>query len=203
MTAMRGVALFGPPRCVVCRVREDWLCASCRSQARPPQEAMVIRDVTRGLAPWAYEGGPRALVLGLKLRGLKDAAAPLVDAMVRCARHAGLDPDLVTWVPARSKDKTARGFDHAEVLATGVALRLGLSAAGVLARRGSQPDQAGLDRNSRLSNLASAFAATTRVPETVLLVDDLVTTGATAASCAATLKAAGALRVDVLAGCRR
>jgi predicted amidophosphoribosyltransferase len=164
---------------------------------------MAISDVTRGLAPWAYEGGPRALVLALKLRGLKDAATPLVDAMVRCARLAGLDPDLVTWVPARGRDKAARGFDHAEVLATGVAQRLGVPAAGVLARRGSQLDQVGLDRTGRLRNLARAFAATTGVPRVVLLVDDVVTTGATAASCAAALKTGGAERVDVLAGCRR
>lgn len=195
--------MFGPPRCVTCRKREDWLCASCAADARPPQESMAIKDVTTALSPWAYEGGPRALVLALKLRGLKQAAAPLIAAMVRCARTNCLDADLVTWVPARAKDRAKRGFDHAEVLARGVAADLGLVAAPVLTRRGHQLDQAGLDRIHRISNLSAAFAATTPLNGTILLVDDLVTTGATAASCAAALKASGARRVDVLAGCRR
>ena len=195
--------MFGPPRCVVCRKREDWLCACCRAEARPPQEAMAIKDVTRAVAPWAYEGGPRSLVLALKLRGSRTAAEPLIAAMALCARRSGLDADVVTWVPARPKDKAARGFDHAEVLARGVADRLGLPAAPLLARRGVQLDQAGLDKRQRWTNLAGAFTATSRWNGTILLIDDLVTTGATAGSCATVLKAAGAARVELLVACRR
>lgn len=203
MASVAEGALFGPPRCVLCRKREDWLCASCRSRALPPQEAMAIEDVASAVAPWAYEGGPRRLILALKLRGLKAAATPLIDAMVRSSRLAALDADVVTWVPARSRDRAARGFDHAEVLARGVAARLGLPAASLLARRGHQVDQAGLDRARRLTNLASAFRAPGGVSGRILLIDDLVTTGATARSCAGALTAAGAARIDVLVGCRR
>lgn len=195
--------MFGSPRCLVCHRRAGWLCGSCRAAARPPHEAMVIKDVTHAVAPWAYEGGPRSLLLALKLRGLKDAAGPLIDAMVECSRRERVDADVVTWVPARRRDRLARGFDHAEVLATGVAARLGLGTAPLLARRGHQVDQAGLDRSHRFSNLAAAFEAPATAPATVLLVDDLVTTGATASSCAGALKDAGAQRVDVLVGCRR
>ena len=203
MSSDPGVALFGPPRCVACRTRADWLCMPCRAEARPPQEAMVINGVARGLAPWAYEGGPRSLILALKVRGSRGAAGPLIDAMVRSARTARLDADTVTWVPARRKDKLARGFDHAEVLAVGVARGLGVPAAPLLRRRGHQLDQAGLDRKHRLTNLAKAFEAADPVSGTVLLVDDLVTTGATAACCAGALTAAGAERIDLLAACRR
>lgn len=195
--------MFGPPRCVLCRKREDWLCAVCREQARPPQEAIVIRGVTRALAPWAYEGGPRSLILALKLRGLKTAAGPLIEEMARCATRAAVDAEAVTWVPARARDRTLRGFDHAEVLARGVASRTGVPAVPLLARRGYQADQAGLTRSERLSNLAAAFAARSAPPRSILLIDDLVTTGATAAACTAALKGAGAGRVDLLVACRR
>ena len=164
---------------------------------------MAIKDVASAVAPWAYEGGPRSLVLALKLRGLKAAAAPLIDVMVHCSRSAPIDSEIVTWVPARSKDKAARGFDHAEVLARGVAAKLGLSAIPLLARRGHQPDQAGLDRSHRLQNLTSAFVPTTAAAEKVLLIDDLVTTGATATACASSLRCAGAERIDLLVACRR
>ena len=164
---------------------------------------MVIPGVTHALAPWAYEGGPRSLILALKLRGLRAAADPLVDAMTRCGRQARLDAEVVTWVPARRRDRASRGFDHAEVLATAVADRLGLPAAASLVRRGHQLDQAGLDRDRRLTNLAQAFEAKRPVSGTVLLIDDLVTTGATGTACAAALSSAGASRVDLLAACRR
>lgn len=195
--------MFGPPRCVLCAKREDWLCTACRAEARPPQEPMAIKDVVVAAAPWAYEGGPRSLVLALKLRGLKGAAGPLVDEMVGCCRRSGMQADAVTWVPARRRDIRARGFDHAEVLALGVATQLGLPADPLLARRGHQRDQAGLDRAHRLSNLATAFGARAAISGAVLLVDDLVTTGATAASCARALKSAGAARIDLLVSCRR
>lgn len=194
---------MGPPRCVLCGKREDWLCTACRAEARPPQEAMAIKDVATAVAPWAYEGGPRSLILALKLRGLKGAADPLIDEMVRCSRLSGIDADAVTWVPARSRDVRARGFDHAEVLARGVASQLGLPADPLLARRGHQRDQAGLDRTHRLSNLTTAFVARGAMSGALLLIDDLVTTGATAASCARALESAGAGHVDLLVGCRR
>lgn len=195
--------MFGPPRCVVCHRREDWLCTSCWRRARPPREPIAIKGVTSALAAWAYEGGPRSLVLALKLRGLKAAAAPLVQAMVASAREGAIDADLITWVPARSKDRASRGFDHAEVIARGVAAGLGLPAASLLARRGHQVDQVGLDRNQRLANLASAFGAVRGVRGGILLIDDLVTTGATARACADALTGAGAGRVDLLVACRR
>ena len=203
MSSSAGVALFGPPRCVVCRTRADWLCRSCRAEARAPQEPISIPHVVQGLAPWAYEGGPRSLILALKVRGLRGAAGPLIEAMLRSARSARWDADTVSWVPARRKDKVARGFDHAEVLARGVAEGLGLPAAPLLRRRGHQLDQVGLDRKHRLTNLAQAFETMAPVSGAVLLVDDLVTTGATAACCADALTAAGVQRVDLLAACRR
>ncbi len=141
-------------------------------------------------------------MLALKLRHLKAAAGPLVDAMVAAARRAGLDDDCLTWVPARPRDRAARGFDHAEVLAREIAARLGLPAVALLDRHGVQLDQSGLDRAARLANLDGAFYARGSVPERLILVDDLVTTGATATACAMALKTAGATYVWLLAACR-
>ncbi len=154
------------------------------------------------MAPWLYEGGPRSLVLALKLRSARTAAAPLVEAMTTAAYRARIDADVVTWVPARTRDIHRRGFDHAEVLARGVAERLGLPRDRLLQRRGVQRDQAGLDRLQRLSNLAGAFHTPGAVGDRVLLVDDLVTTGATAASCAGALSGAGAATITLLVGCQ-
>jgi predicted amidophosphoribosyltransferase len=145
-------------------------------------------------------------VLALKLRHLRDAAQPLVEAMVSAFYRHGLGGETVSWVPARRRDIRIRGFDHAEVLARALAQRVGLPAAALLERRGTQRDQSGLGREERSVNLQGAF----RAPETllgpspgrVLLVDDLVTTGATASACSSALRATGVVRVGLLAACR-
>lgn len=158
--------------------------------------------VDLAVAPWSYRGAPRSLVLALKLRGMRTAAGPLAAAMADECRRAGVTARSVTWVPARRADRRRRGFDHAEVLARSVAAGLGLPAISALARRGDQADQAGLDRRARAANVGGAFVASTRLEGPVLLVDDLVTTGATATACAGPLRSAGASAVELAAACR-
>lgn len=202
MRVAEHLSMFGPAPCASCGRRGSWLCATCSEAARPPAATASVPGVDRVVAPWAYEAGPRSLLLALKLRHLKAAARPLVDAMVVSSWRAGLDGACLTWVPARPRDRAERGFDHAEVLARGIAARTGLPAVALLDRRGVQLDQSGLDRAARLDNLEGAFYACGSVPERVILVDDLVTTGATVTACAAALKRAGATYVSVLAACR-
>jgi predicted amidophosphoribosyltransferase len=153
------------------------------------------------MAPWAYEGTARALVLALKVGGSRGAAVPMAGAMCAEAQHRGLSAEIVTWVPGRRADLRRRGFDHAEVLARGVARRLGLPAAALVSEAASRPHQTSLSATQRRANLSGAFAAA-RCTRAVVLVDDLVTTGATAGSCAAALRSSGAPSVEVLAACR-
>ncbi len=193
--------MLGPPRCVVCGARIDWLCGTCARDAAPPRASVAIPGIARTVSPWAYEGGPRSLILALKLRHMRSAAAPLAQGIARSCRSARVGAEVVTWVPARRRDRARRGFDHAEVLARGVAGHLGLPVVGAIARRGSQRDQAGLDRVQRLSNLSGAFTATRSLDARVLLIDDLVTTGATATECASSLASAGAARVELATAC--
>jgi predicted amidophosphoribosyltransferase len=186
---------------VGCRGRRGPLCDRCRTSIAPAPAGRPIAGVARVLAPWAYEGPARALVLDLKLEGRRPTAAPLVAAMCREVGRRGLGAEAVTWVPGRRRDARRRGFDHAEVLARGVACRLGLPAAGLLRQASVRRDQAGLTAAQRRLNLAGAFDGR-RFERPVVLVDDLVTTGATAAACAAALRGAGVPSVEVLAPCR-
>lgn len=202
MRLVEHARVLGPAPCASCGKRGSWLCASCAADARPAPVQPAPPGIETVIAPWAYEGGPRSLVLALKLRHMRAAAAPLIHGMVLGARRHGIDADAVTWVPARVRDVSARGFDHAEVLGRGVAAELGLPAHALLRRKGSQRDQTGLDRPERLANLQGAFVARGRVGPRVVLVDDLVTTGATAIACAAALRSAGAASLVLLAACR-
>lgn len=167
----------------------------------PPYGDSAIPNVGRFHCPWRYEGSARDLVLALKLRHQRAAAKPLAAAIVTVTRRDGTEAAMVTWVPARRADRRTRGFDHAEVIARHVAGRLGLPVAGVLARTSARPDQVGLGRAQRWKNLAGAFTSRPAAG-VVLLVDDLVTTGATASACARALRAGGATQVELATPCR-
>lgn len=164
----------------------------------PAPDALALPGILRCGAPWAYDGRARDLVLALKLRARRPAAGPLGEAV---AEWLGERPPLVTWVPGRPSDIRDRGFDHAEVIARVVARRWGAHARCLLRRTGFAPDQTTLSRKERLRNLGGVFASATS-PVEVVLVDDLVTTGATAVACAHALRQAGARRVTVAAACR-
>jgi predicted amidophosphoribosyltransferase len=121
--------------------------------------------------------------------------------MTGATRGLGVGGETVTWVPGRAKDIRARGFDHAELLGRGLARELGLRPQALLRRRHPARDQASLSALDRAENVRGAFGAV-RSPPCVVLVDDLMTTGATAAACAAALNAAGAERIEVVTACR-
>jgi predicted amidophosphoribosyltransferase len=177
------------------------LCASCRRSLRGPCEGPLPRGVAAVRVPWAYEGPARSLILSLKMRGLRAAAGPLIQAMVEASRLRGLSGSYVTWVPGHRADFRTRGFDHAEVLARGLARDLGLRPLRLLERRHPAKDQTALSAHDRALNVTGAFTATSSTP-TVVLVDDLITTGATASACAQALRASGADRVEVVVPCR-
>jgi ComF family protein len=187
--------------CYLCQAPGARLCPPCAADLGPPSVEKAIPNVARVISPWEYASAPRSLILDLKVRGQRAAATPLVDGMVRALRRTGTRAASITWVPGRPPDTRRRGFDHAHVLASGIAAATGLPLAATLARVGYQQDQAGLGRTARLANLRHAFRATSSAHR-VLLVDDLVTTGATAAACARALLRAGAESVELLVACR-
>jgi predicted amidophosphoribosyltransferase len=167
----------------------------------PVKVVAAVDGLDRVLAPWAYEGAPRDLILALKLRGRRAAAEPLVEAMSLVAQSVALRGEVITWVPGRPRDVRVRGYDHAEILARGVAKRLGLPARPLIRRVSNPPDQTTLSAEARHRNLTGAFVATPCLGKATV-VDDLVTTGATLTACARALRATGATSVEGLVPCR-
>lgn len=199
-----GVA---PPLCASCGAhagRADPLCAECRRTMRwlGPQPELV-RSVPLW-APAAYEGAARALVAGLKFRGATRLARTMAAQIAARAPDGWLSGAVLVPVPLHPSRHRRRGFNQAEALAVALAARTGLGLSDCLARGGRGTSQVGRGRAERAAAIEGAVAVRggPPVPASVLLVDDVATTGATLAACAVALRGAGVRAVRAVAYAR-
>jgi ComF family protein len=157
--------------------------------------------VTIARSPFLYEGPARRAVHRLKFAGWRDVAGALAEAIAACDELPAVE--VVTWVPLARRRLSERGYDQARALAIALGHRADLPVSRLLVRRVATGPQARRRGEDRRSAMHGAFAAHRRdVPQRVLLVDDVLTTGATVAACAETLVAAGVRRVHVVTAAR-
>lgn len=187
-----------PRSCAGCADPGRLLCRDCRSRLGPPR-AHRPEPCPDGLPPLVvaapYAGVARGALLAHKERGRLGLVRPLGSALA--AAVAALDPPpgaLLVPVPSSPEAVRERGHDHALRLATAAARGLpGVRARPLLVVRRAVADQAGLGAADRAANLAGALAARRPLPgRVVVVVDDVVTTGATLVEAARALHAAGA-----------
>ena len=137
----------------------------------------------------------REIIHQLKYADRVSLAKPLGDILKECLEREPFTGGMIIPVPLHRSRERVRGFNQAELIAA----RLGVSTTTrLLRRRKDTPSQTGLTRNERRRNLAGAFEVDGRISGTVIVVDDVYTTGATLNEIARTLKRAGAERVEVL-----
>jgi ComF family protein len=192
--------LIAPTRCAACDERvapRVLFCAGCgiavmRAASQPDGQHAVF----------AYGGAIATAIVRLKYAGRFDLASRFGAVMADVMEPLAAQVDVVVPVPLHPARLAERGFDQAALLAGPVARGLRTrSASRAIVRTRATPRQASLDRSARSANVATAFQCRSpRLVEgrRVLLVDDVRTTGATLASCAEVLRAAGASRVLTL-----
>jgi ComF family protein len=212
--------LFFPQSCVLCGAQileRRWsaACPECWSKLEPvpapfclqcgmPAAAIETRcgecrrgdhafDFARSL--FLFNDAMRGIIHHLKYAGRISLAKPLGPPLRDCLVSQGFQAKLVVPVPLHRSRIRDRGFNQAELLARQLALPVNLR---LLKRRKNTPSQTGLSRSQRTLNLSAAFEVRGQPPETVLVVDDVLTTGSTLHEIAKTLKRAGARRVEVL-----
>ncbi len=201
-----------PPSCAGCGREGAALCPACLpaldARAGLPADIPAPLLQLEWCAP--YAGPVRAALHELKYAGEQRLAVPLGAAVARRWSTVGVGAEVVVHVPVHVDRERRRGYDQAALIATVAAERLGLPAVRSLERGRATIAQFELGRDERASNVAGAFRlrgsdATARAAVAgrwVLLVDDVVTTGATLAACGAALMTAGALAVSAIAVAR-
>jgi ComF family protein len=170
---------------------DQGVCAACRSGLRGFDHAASF-----GL----YEGPLRSLIHLYKYSGMKPLARPLARYLERIIpedRHF----DAIVPVPLHWRKKWARGFNQSEILSRCLGKLSGIPVADALRRKRPTATQAGLASAGRRRNVDGAFGVRGGAKITganLLLIDDVMTTGATASACARALKRGGAKSVSLL-----
>lgn len=214
-----------PPFCVACFQAGDWWCADCREGVQKLTEQICpkclelippaplneggVHSECDGKLPFAkawalgYYHDPklRRAITALKFNGTFSLLDSL-KSLVKNNLPVNLPADAVLVpMPLSSKRHKERGFNQAELLASIFSEACSLKVMECLARIGHRDPQSSVEHDllARQANIKNCFAVKGEIPKNIILVDDVITTGATAAEAARVLLEAGAEKVSVLA----
>lgn len=209
--AERLISIIAPHYCIVCGAEGEVVCAWCLPDLAPPlpERCYVCKTATKDSAVcrkcrrtrrlkhvWvrtSYEAQAKQLIHDFKFARKQSAAAPIARLMAGSLPYLGPET-IVVHVPTATSRVRRRGYDHAGLLAKQLAHDLRLRHKTLLART-SQTRQVGAKRAERMEQMKEAFrlSGEERLDRvSILLVDDLVTTGATLEAAATCLRSAGA-----------
>ncbi|MDO5400890.1 MAG: ComF family protein [Eubacteriales bacterium] len=201
--------LLFPPKCVLCgkllKNQEQDLCAWCRTQGPLyPNRKRSAQFLDSFAAVWYYEGSVRRSLLRFKFRGAGSYAKSygrLLAMELEKLHPEGFD--LLTWVPISRRRRLTRGYDQVALLAKALGRELGMTPEPTLKKiRHNRPQSSVRGLAQRRANVLGAYRVMRPAQvagKRVLLLDDILTTGATAGECARMLKTAGAKEIHCAA----
>ena len=195
-----------PEKCVLCgqilQKDEMDLCHQCRIDA---PECPITREkysnIDSWVALWYYEDTARRSLLKYKFYGRRNYAAAYARLLGMKLLQQQTEVDVLTWIPVSEKRRRKRGFDQVELIAQHLGENLGMSPVKTLKKVRDNPPQSGnTGQAERRANVLGVYIEQNRenfYGKRVLLLDDILTTGATAGECARVLLTAGAAEVHL------
>ncbi len=198
--------LVYPPRCAFCRrLLPDGVRGVCRFCEKklpfvpPDGQVQSFRNVDKCLSPLYYEGSVRESLHRYKFSSLTAYADIYSEFMGKCIDENGISCDIITWIPLSRRRLRKRGYDQAELLARLIAKRQGFHCVRLLKKLRNNPPQSGTGspekRRANVKGIYSCIKPDLVKEKTILLIDDIVTTGATLSEATGVLKKAGAAAV--------
>lgn len=186
-----AVAVIFPVECAGCAAPDRALCEQCRARISTGIHRQLLSDGTVAVSALPYEGHVRAMILAFKERGRTDVVRPLSRALRRAMEAAAADGPAsveVCTIPSTRPALRRRGYRPVELLLRSAGFR----AARVLTVATATAEQKSLGKAQREGNVHGSFRATLRVRgRRFIIVDDILTTGATALEAARAITAAG------------
>ncbi len=177
--------LIFPPRCVVCgkRTTGENICKEC-FQRIEFLEYPLIEHKGRVFfyAVTNYESVAGELVRKLKFYGRKRVATDIAEIFFDFIQKNEILPDCISFVPMTKQDLCARGFNQSKLIAKRLSELSGIKLFEGIEKVRQTEKQVGLSRRKRIKNLKSAFRVSEKCRGSVLVIDDVYTTGATAHS---------------------
>jgi ComF family protein len=223
------IGWIAPPICLLCGSEGTSLCLSCAANNIIPygercfncsalsplgRTCQKCRHLNAPRSVWVatdYQGASKTLIQAYKFNHQREAVRPVASLMVETFLNFNSDQGiretkyLIVPVPTATSRVRERGFDHSALLARHIARKLGLRYSHAMKRLG-QSRQVGKTRAERLRQVEDKYV-TKNAQEirgrNILLIDDVVTTGATLTAAAQALRKAGARRVDALVFAKR
>ncbi len=211
--------LVFPCSCVNCgkwvRSADYHICPGCRSDIRPAENSCAVcgglldsgncticrsrKVFVKGNIPvYEYDGSVKKLLHGLKFHSLRNAYMNFIPEMARAAAGLPVKPDLITFVPMSRRKQAERGYNQSALIARAIGRNLGIPYVRVLMERSGYRSQRGLGRVDRYINVIDRYKACDIIKftgRTILLVDDVFTTGSTINECSRQLLRCGASAV--------
>ena len=202
-----------PPRCPFCGTLTPTRGAYCNDCQENRPECLTYtlspnsnrKDLYCVRSPYYYSGVARKAIHALKFHQHQSAATELAYAMAAIPQMSGLkDADFVTAVPISKKRLAVRGYNQSQLIAEHYAMIKGLPYVNTMGRRNGRKQSLQYTARERAANVKGVFYLLDGVEvngKTIILIDDVYTTGATLRECARTLRRAGAKCVLGLTGC--
>ncbi len=203
------MTLLYPPKCILCRKplkkQETDLCHKCRSEAPLFTKQKFKPSFLAGwTAVWYYKDKPRKSILRYKFGNARCYANAYGRLLAMKLQTQQLHScDILTWVTSGRSSYRKRGFDHVELIAQAVAQELGIALTKTLVKTRKTKVQSKLiSASQRRANVLGAYKVISPqavAGKKILLLDDILTSGATASECARVLLTAGAREVNFAA----
>ncbi len=199
--------LLFPPRCIFCsavlRQDEEHICSACAKKNYTLSRPRAYKGpfYTNALSAFVYDGDVRRALHRFKFHGALYMAEFFAGNMALKLSQTDWKIDLIVPVPSHFLRRRKKGYDHSRLLAQEISRITGVPMAPLLRKTRRTKPMYGLRVSQRRANIMDSLVCTRELGDgekTVLLIDDIITTGCTAAECARLLRKSGAERVYAL-----